>query len=420
MTDTVNTQGLVEFLQIEETGWYCWQLDCRTPGRACCSIWVDGDYEGLARLEQTGEQRFVSSAMWLEKGEHQIRVTMLWGEAELWQITPLASAPPSEGEPDFNLSNPAAAPACRRLMRVLRSLRGKGILAGQHINGSDADVELIEGLSGRLPAVVGFDMMAFSSACFPQTRTPACVNEVANCMGNIERALYWGRDRGALVTLSWHWFSPTDGWDKSFYTQNTNFDLKSALETKDHRYELLLKDIDMVAEQLKRLQDADIPVLWRPLHEADGRWFWWGACGPESYIALYRLMYDRMTHHHRLNNLIWVWNAPEDGWFPGHDVVDIIAADVYAPQANTGAIALEYSRCVQAAGGRALPAALSEAGVAPDPDKIFARNVPWLWFMLWCGFTRDEQHNPHEQLARMMKHPMVVSLEEYKALLGQE
>lgn len=419
MTDTVNTRGLVEFLQVEADGWYCWQLECRTPGRACCSIWVDGDYEGLARLEQTGEQVFLSSAMWLNKGSHQIRIEILWGEAELRKMTLQAADAPARGDAAFGLSNPDATPACRRVMRLLRSLQGKRILSGQHINGGDEDMELIESLSGRLPAVVGFDMMAFSTACCPRTRTLSCVSEVANCMGNMEKALYWGRDRGALVTLSWHWFSPTDGWDKSFYTQNTRFDLKAALETKDDRYELLLKDIDMVAEQLKRLQAADIPVLWRPLHEADGGWFWWGAFGPESYIALYRLMYDRMTRHHHLNNLIWVWNAPEEGWFPGEDVVDIIGADVYAPQANPGAMALEYSRCVQAAGGRAMPAALTEVGVVPDPDKISARNVPWLWFMQWCGFTRDERHNPREQLARLMKHPMVVSLEEYQVLLGR-
>lgn len=62
--------------------------------------------------------------------------------------------------------------------------------------------------------------------------------------------------------------------------------------------------------QLKRFQEKHVPVLWRPLHEAD------------AYKKLYRLMYDRFTNLHGLNNLIRVVNAPCEGWYPGDDVVD--------------------------------------------------------------------------------------------------
>lgn len=419
MSDATMEQGLTASVQADQEGWYCWQLCYAAAERACYILWVDGDYEGLARLDGTGEQLFTSSAMHLCQGGHQVWVTPLWGEVDLQAITLLPAKRPAEGTPDFRLSNPAALPVCRKVMQVLQALRGKRLLAGQHINGSHADMDYIQDLSGKLPALVGFDVMAFSTACFPKERTPACVDEVSNSIGNIERALYWGRERGALVTLSWHWFSPTDGRDKSFYTQNTGFNLADVLQKKDQRYDLLLRDIDLVAHQLSRLQAANIPVLWRPLHEADGRWFWWGASGPDSYIALYRLMYDRITRHHGLNNLIWVWNAPEDGWFPGDDVVDIIASDVYAPRANAGAMALEYGRCVQAAGGHPYPTALSEVGVAPAPDKVFARGLDWLWFMLWCGFTRDAQHNPPEQLKAVMQHPMTVTLEDYRMMMSE-
>lgn len=420
MTETKKEQGVCMTVQVAQTGWYCWQLRYSSPGRACYIIWVDGAYEGLARLVDGAEQSFTACPMQLKAGQHEVRVAPMWGEVQQLTVSLLPAEAPVAGEPDFHLSNPNALPVCHRVMALLRTLRGKRMLMGQHINGSDVDVELIERLSGRLPALVGFDMMSFSSACCPKERTSACVNEVANCMGNVERALYWGRDRGALVTLSWHWFSPTDGWDKSFYTEKTKFDLADALRTKDHRYELLLADIDRVAAQLARLQEANIPVLWRPLHEAEGRWFWWGASGPASYIELYRLMYERLTFHHGLNNLIWVWNAPENGWFPGEDVVDIIATDVYAPQANAGEMALEYGRCVEAAENRPYPVALAEAGVAPDPELIRERGLDWMWFMLWCGFTHDPQQNPPERLERILKHPMIVDLEEFKQMMANE
>ena len=67
-------------------------------------------------------------------------------------------------------------------------------------------------------------------------------------------------------------------------------------------YDLLIRDIDAIAEQLKRLQDAGVPVLWRPLHEASGGWFWWGNAGAEAYKELYVLLYDRLTNHHDRGN----------------------------------------------------------------------------------------------------------------------
>jgi len=82
--------------------------------------------------------------------------------------------------------------------------------------------------------------------------------------------------------------------------------------------------------QLKRLQDAGVPILFRPLHEAEGAWFWWGAKGPEATKELWLLLHDRLTNHHKLNNLIWVWNSLLPAWYVGDDTVDILSADVYA------------------------------------------------------------------------------------------
>ena len=92
----------------------------------------------------------------------------------------------------------------------------------------------------------------------------------------------------------------------------------------------MIRDIDAIAVELTKLRDAHVPVLWRPLHEAEGGWFWWGAQGPKNYVRLYRLLYDRLTKVHKLDNLIWVYTSggkPE--WYPGDDVVDIIGADAY-------------------------------------------------------------------------------------------
>ena len=100
----------------------------------------------------------------------------------------------------------------------------------------------------------------------------------------------------------------------------------------------LIRDIDAISEQLKILQDNNVTVLWRPLHEASGGWFWWGCRGKDAYQWLWNLMYERQTHYHKLNNLIWVWNGQDPDWYVGDDRCDIIGEDVYAAIALTSCV----------------------------------------------------------------------------------
>lgn len=143
---------------------------------------------------------------------------------------------------------------------------------------------------------------------------------------------------GGIVTFVWHWGSPvglydneTQRWWSGFYTAATDFDISSALaDNTNANYTLLIKDIDTIAVQLKKLESAHVPVLFRPLHEAEGGWFWWGAKGPEPAKKLYRIVYERLTEYHKISNLVWVWNSVAKDWYPGDDVVDIVSADTYA------------------------------------------------------------------------------------------
>lgn len=120
-------------------------------------------------------------------------------------------------------------------------------------------------------------------------------------------------------------------WWSGFYTRATDFSVSAALaDTTNANYTLILRDIDAIAVQLKRFEDAGVPILFRPLHEAEGGWFWWGAEGPEPAKALWDLLYDRVTNHHGINNILWVWNSLAEDWYPGSDTSDILSTDVYA------------------------------------------------------------------------------------------
>lgn len=186
---------------------------------------------------------------------------------------------------------------------------------------------------GKTPAVLGVDLIEYSPSRVEHGSTSTAVEDA------IAHA-----EKGGIVTVVWHWNAPTglydttdEPWWSGFYTAATDFDIAAALsDTTNANYTLIIRDIDAIAVQLKRLQDADVPILFRPLHEAEGGWFWWGAKGPEPCKALWKLVYDRWTNFHGLNNLVWVWNSVAADWYPGDDVTDILSADVYATGNGVG------------------------------------------------------------------------------------
>jgi mannan endo-1,4-beta-mannosidase len=124
-------------------------------------------------------------------------------------------------------------------------------------------------------------------------------------------------------------------------------------------------------------------VLWRPLHEFSGDWFWWGKHGPEAFKALWALMYDEFTHRRGLDNLIWVlgWAGQniDPAWYPGRDRVDIAGADIYVE--DHGDLAPMFAK-VRAIVGDSVPICLHENGPIPDPARL-GPQADWLWFMTW-------------------------------------
>lgn len=154
------------------------------------------------------------------------------------------------------------------------------------------------------------------------------------------------------------------------------------------RYALLIRDLDAIAAELQKFENANLPVLWRPLHEASGGWFWWGAHGPGPFIELWQLMYDRFVNHHGLHNLIWVYTVGNADWYPGDAYVDIAGMDLY-PDSPDASLAWEWEQTQSRHEGIKL-VALSESGIVPDPDKIRQFDVWWSWFSVWSGdFIRD-------------------------------
>ncbi|MEJ7664638.1 MAG: glycosyl hydrolase [Hymenobacter sp.] len=305
-------------------------------------------------------------------------------------LAPATVALPAQ--PPKQLVDPLATPAAKALFSYLIDLYGTKVLSGQQDDSygrSDSEVDYVQATTGKLPALVSMDLYDYSSS-------PVAAYGQPN--GTTERFLSWskrGNGRG-ITSLIWHWRAPADLNNPkdpggAFYTKNTTFDFKAALaDTAGTRYKLMLKDIDLIAAQLKQFQDAGIPVLWRPLHETPGTFFWWGNQGPTAFKQLWQLLYTRLTVRHQLHNLIWVYSIndlPIADWYPGDAYVDVASADVYqsdptpSPTVN---ITNNWSAMQTLVAPRKL-VALSEAESLVNPDQVRGYATWWSWFCAWQG-----------------------------------
>ncbi|MDE6149847.1 MAG: hypothetical protein K2F81_07115, partial [Ruminococcus sp.] len=278
---------------------------------------------------------YTVSQVYLHEGENSIAITKSWGYIYLDYIKVVRNDinTASKYEVSKELINPNATDSAKRLMSFICDNYGKNVISGQNcddgINGSE--FKAIKNATGKTPAMLGMDLMRY---------TPCRVAR-GDKSYTVERAIEFS-NAGGIVEIHWHWNAPdsylksgTDDngnprWWGGFYTSNTDFDIEKVMNGQDiNGYNTLISDIDAIAVQLKRLQSADVPVLFRPLHEASGGWFWWGAKGADAYLDLWKLLYDRLTNYHGLNNLIWVWNGQSASWYPGDNYCDIVGEDIY-------------------------------------------------------------------------------------------
>ncbi|MET9254132.1 glycosyl hydrolase [Streptomyces sp. NPDC003717] len=370
------------------------------------NVLVNGDGVGEVSLPATTTWSDAAvGKVLLKAGGNTVTISNDWG----WYLIDSISLTPAPARPPHKvtgeLTDPRATPEAKSLMKYLTAHYGKDILSGQQ---DAAHEQWLEGKVGKAPAIEGLDMMDYS---------PSRV-EHGTVGTDTDNAIAWDR-RGGITAFVWHWNAPAGlidqpgkEWWRGFYTDATTFDVQAALAdpaSADHK--LLLRDIDAIAVQLRRLQDAGIPVLWRPLHEAEGGWFWWGAKGPGPAKALYRLVHDRLTEVDGIHNLIWQWNSVDPAWYPGDDVVDMVTADSYPPAGDHGPVALTYDKEL-ALTGDTKPAALSEVGTVPDPDLLRAYRADWSYFVTWAGYEQDAAANSLDFLKRVYADRYVITLDE--------
>jgi mannan endo-1,4-beta-mannosidase len=308
--------------------------------------------------------------------------------------------------------NPSASPEAAELLDYLSELSGKGMISGQHdyLESPDDLNNKLKEKTGQYAVLHGYELGAITN----QSKATIARQR----QGVVDSAIRWN-EGGGIVAMTFHEALPgtSPEWSNVHMTlSQEKFDAYVTPGTA--QYKNLIDDIDEIAVYLKELQEAGVPVLWRPYHEMNGNWFWWGE--KDNFTKLWEIMYTRLTDTHKLNNLLWVWNpnAPNewsdsyDPYFPGAGKVDILAADIY----NDDFQQAYYDKLLMLAGGK--PIAIGESGELPDPVTLSQTQSKWVYTMTW-GKMLTENNNSQE-IKNFMSDKYVVTRDDYIVALASK
>ena len=330
----------------------------------------------------------------------------------------IAASPIFGLDKDIKPVTPKASPEAQALLNFVYRISGQYTLTGQHNypNAKNRNSQFAASYIGKTPVVFSTDWG------FAKEGDKDSYLARPNIVEEIKRQ----HRMGSIITICWHAVPPTANEPISFGIQGggsapdslasvqgqiMDQQFKDVLTPDTKLYKHWCVQVDSIAFYLKKLQDAHIPVLWRPYHEMNGNWFWWGGrTGEFSTAALYRQLYNRLAIYHKLNNLIWIWSVdrpvkPEMNftyYFPGIEFLDILSLDVYRKDFNQS----YYDSLVVLSQGK--PLALAEVGNPPTLDVL--KNQPkWFFYSIWAGLVRSTLKKQHLELVHNAR---ILSLED--------
>lgn len=299
------------------------------------------------------------------------------------------------GQKEVFLSNPNSDGQTKEIYEYIKSLSGSFSLSAQQestwMGSVDYEIDYLYNVTGKYPAMRGLDYMNDDFA------------------GVNERALGWWQ-KGGLVTICWHTGDDfTGAWAEAMSGEIADWDRMFTDGTAENK--AMLDGMDKAAKALKELENEGVTVIWRPFHEADGGWFWWGKGGAENFKRLWITMYERYTDYWELNNLIWVLGFSHNGedykkWYPGDGYCDIVGADSY-DLSEIPKLRREVGRVNK--GDK--PECFHECGENLTAEEL--AKTDWVWFMTWHSEYLTD-YNSAEELAKLYNSERVITLDELK------
>jgi mannan endo-1,4-beta-mannosidase len=436
--------GNLEFkVTIPATGYYTLWANYQIPSESTNKIQnltVNGVSAGQISFGISDDFKTIKGAgkIKLTAGENKIGIVHSWGyvnldyielteyEASPWNISPAPVTPePTE--------------SAQKLYNFLLTNFGKHVISGVMTNRAmendgkytpqtyetQEELKYIHDASGKNVVLVGFDFLHASGKNSEEQWYTGYTHAA------LEMAKYVWK-KGGIPQINWHWKDPMHEVE-AFYTQSsgndpyTDFSIGKAYDeatgkwkTDSDEYKAIMRDMNMIADSLLTLQKEGVAVLWRPLHEASGKWFWWGTDGAKPCVALYKLMFDTFVNKKGLHNLIWVWTTDEAtdalDWYPGDEYVDVVGRDYYyyPRESNHSSLVGSFETVKEMFGGRKI-VTLSENGSVPYPDEMKADGANWSWFMPWYGDYAMESwanDNNKESWKTVMNNEYTLTLED--------
>ncbi|WP_194922283.1 glycosyl hydrolase, partial [Catenulispora rubra] len=282
-------------------------------------------------------------------------------------------------------------------INYLMSLTGNHTLSGQQ-GGANNDpgqwVNTAHDITGEYPALWGGDFgfsqddinnrqtvidyakAEWAAGTLPALMMHACRPDVAVC----------GFDGGSNPVKG---SSLSDSEWSQLITNGTNLN-------NDYKAKL-----DQFVPYFQQLKDAGIPVLFRPLHEMNEGWAWWGGRpGPNGDARLYQITHDYLLSK-GLTNIIWVWALKDvaggassaASYYPGDNYVDVVGLDVWVQKFPSTAW---YQALTYIAAGRK-PMALAEVGSVPQPNQM-ASQPNWVYWNVWMNWLTDPAYNSNASI----------------------
>ncbi len=316
-------------------------------------------------------------------------------------------------------------PAGREILNYFESIYGKKMLGAIQVN-----VGAIEQCSGKTPVIAGYDLCGWNSDKWGDLYRKNIQDAINNMIN------FW-EVKGGIPQLAFHWPNPlTEGGRFPDSQEKLTADQFNRIVTPGtNEYQTMMADLAKHADYMQQLADKNIPVLWRPLHEIDGGWFWWTDKNtPTNTAKLWRIVYNYLVNTRGFHNLIWVYSAglgnPQGNpaknaayrkpFYPGAEYVDISGIDIYEVDYqdsgqqtfyNTTQSYQEAFKMMQEVSpGKML--ALAECQALPNPDKMQSNDpnfAKWLWALPWWANT---DANPCDWIKKTYNHDFVLTVDE--------
>jgi mannan endo-1,4-beta-mannosidase len=233
--------------------------------------------------------------------------------------------------------DPKATPETKNLYLNLQRLAKKGIMFGHQddlaygigwkYEPGRSDVKEVV---GEYPAVVGWDLGHL------ELKRPVNLDSVPfDAMRNFAQQVY---ARGGINTFSWHPNNPVDPSKDTWFQQDSTIKQVFADPAIMARYDAWLDEVAAFFKSLKGPKGEAIPVIFRPLHEHTGSWFWWGRghSTVAEYTKFWRYTVDYLRNKKGVHNVLYAYSPDRfesrEAYlerYPGDEYVDILGFDIY-------------------------------------------------------------------------------------------